>query len=184
MKRIFFFSLFLILSFNLFAQTPTWVDTSKARADKYRIAGNNNPFPVQILTPLQFPANGFSTGQYKIATKTDTLSGASDTVTFDFNNEFAYGYITIRDTTGASAKVDSVIIEAYHPLLAAWSSQAIGLKDISTSAIVSGACVVPANGLIKMYLLNYLYPGKVRVRWYYGADKASRAVPLIFRGNN
>lgn len=129
------------------------------------------------------------TGNFNYATKTDTLDGVNDTVEFDFKNQFAFCYVTIRDTglTTSAGVIDSLVLQIYHPLFNAWSTKAIGLEDISASpagTIINGDRIVPGTGLIKTYLLRMLYPGKVRVAWVYGANKSGHKTPIIFRGNN
>lgn len=197
MKKIIII-LFVLLTHNFYGQTeapsypnrinknlPLDVNGRAMMPNNLYYDSNTNKFYWQesfILPP------GMS-GSYNYATYADTLDGVNDTVEFDFKNQFAFCYVTIRDTglTTSAGVIDSLVLQIYHPLFNAWSTKAIGLEDISASpagTIINGDRIVPGTGLIKTYLLRMLYPGKVRVAWVYGANKSGRKTPIIFRGNN
>ena len=173
MKRLFFFSLFLILSFNLFAQTPTWVDTSKARADKYRIAGNNNPFPVQVISPSTAevaPNHSF----YSIDTLLMSSTAAdtsNDTIVHYFRGKWLYGFVCIDDSQKASsgALIDSIYVDRYDTATATWRAYMVGFRNMYDNYDYSNP-LVPGNNLQKMYLINEPYPMTYRVRYaaYWG----------------
>lgn len=179
MKKILFIVLLLVTA-QTFAQEINVPRTNdKSSYGKYSMMQSASGDTVLEWTIIS-PANQFTSD-------VDTLSGASDTVTYDFGHKYAFAYIVLRDTgvTTAAGVIDSVKIEVYHSDLAAWSSQAVGLVNVATDDLVAGTVVVPGTGLIKTYLLNkYLYPGQVRITWVYGADKANRKMPVMFRGVN
>lgn len=185
MKKILI--LVLVLAGVAMSQTFTPQKNTVSSLGKYtqmKSAGGDTVASLIYVVDRDFSMPTGMTGSQLMATANDTLSGASDTVTFNFGNQFAFAYITLRDTTGGSGLVDSVVVEYYHSTLGAYSSRAIGLKDVSTDDLYTGQVIVPGQGLIKTYLVNLLYPGQILLRWYYGADKVGRVMPIVFRGSN
>ena len=75
------------------------------------------------------------------------------------------GYIAIYDT---SATADTVVIEHYSYAKNNWSTNAIGLRDVLTDILETdnSTIILPATvgGIVKMYEINLLRPGNVRVR--------------------
>jgi hypothetical protein len=154
---------------------------------------DNNGFLKVMTTPgFVISSSDFTSGSYSLATLSDTLSGESDTVTFNFGNQYKTCAVVIRDTTGGSALVDSIKIETYNSTLQVWTTKATGFYDAGTGDILYGDCIVPGNGVTKKYYLNCLYPSQVRITWHKSvADalnpsfpKAGRIVPIAFEGSN
>jgi hypothetical protein len=122
----------------------------------------------------------FTSGTSNKAVKGDTLVG-SDTLEFDFGSQFKHGYIVLEDT---AASVDTVTVEWYDPIQADWTARAIGLQDVATNSVQNGVAVLLNASGFKKFLINEFYPSKIRIRFYYGANKGTKYVPLTFIGVN
>jgi len=134
-------------------------------------------------TTFSLSSTSFTSGGFSYASQLDSISG-DDTASFTFANQYRSVFISLRDTSGGSALVDSVIVEVYHTKFATWSSKAIGLYRQYDAQTIGGDVVVPGNGEIKKYWLLDEYPYSVRVRWYYGANKSGRVHYITFSGAN
>lgn len=130
----------------------------------------------------QFSLPTGMTGNSKVAFKADTLSGASDTVSMDFDNQYAFCYIVLKDT--GTSLTDSVKIETYIEGIG-WVSDAMSLEELSSANLFDADVVVPGAGKTQIYTLKqFLYPKEVRISWVYGLDKVNRKMPVAFRGTN
>ena len=143
-----------------------------------------NVFVLGTFGGGQFTKPSGMTGDADLSYKADTLSGASDTVSFNFNNQFRTVSIVLKDTTGGSGLIDSVKIETYNTALNTWGTKIVGLYEAGTGNIWLGDVIVPGNGITEKYYLVDLFPSQIRVTWVYGANKVNRIMPISFEGSN
>ena len=201
----------LVVLLSVAAYSQAWKSAPvQSTGHKINTASNNGAWEgrdsgaaiaelVYVVNPngvgFNISGSGFATGNFNYSALTDTLSGVSDTVTFNFGNQFKTCAVVIRDTVGGGGTgslIDSVKIETYNSTLAVWTTKVTGFYDAGSGDIYFGDALVPGNGVTKKYYLNCLYPSQVRITWHKSvADalnpsfpKAGRIVPIAFEGSN
>jgi hypothetical protein len=91
-----------------------------------------------------------------------TFKAASDTATYNFNNNYLKCYVTVYDS---SATADTLIFESYSYAKLGYTTQMIGFKDVATDLIeADNTTVVVAGTNAKEWVINRFRPGLVRVR--------------------
>jgi hypothetical protein len=174
----------LFASITMFAQTsPTFWKLVNGKWTIYTTGEGENtvlktsPLPVTSAGYFDMSETDFTSGNSNYAVHQDTLIGDSALV-FDFGNQFAFASVGLRDTLVTF--VDSVKIETYS--LGAYN-HAIGLKN-KFNGVIQSSEVIVFDKAYKEFYINTLYPGLVRVSFYYGANKGTKRVPLVFIGQN
>jgi hypothetical protein len=91
-----------------------------------------------------------------------TFKAASDTATYNFNNNYLKCYVTVYDS---SATADTLIFESYSYAKLGYTAQMIGFKDVATDLIEADNTTVVVSGTnAKEWVINRFRPGLVRVR--------------------
>lgn len=92
----------------------------------------------------------------------DTWGTAVDTSTYNFNNAYLKAYITVYDT---SATADTLVFEHYSYGKNAYTTNAIGFRDVLTDYLEADntTVIIPAS-TAKTFEVNMFRPGILRVR--------------------
>lgn len=93
---------------------------------------------------------------------TDTWGAASDTSTYAFANAYLKAYVTVYDT---SATADTLVFEHYSYAKNAYTTQAIGIRDILTDYLeADNSTIIIAGATAKTFEVNMFRPGTLRIR--------------------
>lgn len=110
-----------------------------------------------------------------------TLSGASDTVKFNFLRNYLYGFVTAVDSNDSNT--DSLQVFYKSSLTGKLTSQMIALRDMSSYDLVSdNTTLVPGQGIEKQYMIVRPYPGEVWITWKTKSGKTTRRCLISFLG--
>ena len=161
MKKI--LVLLLVLSGISLAQSTTTPLANKVDG-KYTLykdaTGNYRSNAVHITNDLTTPLYTSSGDPYERSV--DTWGAASDTSTYAFANAYLKAYVTVYDT---SATADTLVFEHYSYAKNAYTTQAIGIRDILTDYLEAdnSTVIIPA-ATAKTFEVNMFRPGTLRIR--------------------
>lgn len=168
MKKI--LALILLLSGLLMAQ-----NTDKPKAYEYSVQGILAKVTQNTIEALRTVPVKHDTVYSK------TLSGANDTVKFNFNRNYIYGFTTAVDTNDANTDTLQVFYKS--SLTGKLTSQMIALRDMSSyDLITDNTTLVPGQGIEKQYMIVRPYPGEVWVTWKTKSGKTTRRCLISFLG--